>query len=136
VLLVELVALAYAVRVAQLATAERAIEESRPYLQDLEKLEDEVSVLEYESRRHRSMLDAVLPIAEALPPAIKVESLKIDAKGKVTIAGKTKSVEEASQKATSAMRASRALANPQFLGATKGKDDYTFQITCDLRAGG
>jgi hypothetical protein len=61
--------------------------------------------------------------------------LKIDAKGTVTIAGKTKSVEEASDKAISAMRTSRLLANPSFLGATQGEDGFTFQITCELGGG-
>jgi len=136
VLLVELIVMAFVVQGAQLRAARRAIDESQPLLQDLALLEDEVEILQYESRRQRPILDALLPITEALPRNIKVETLKIDSRGRVTITGKTKSVEEASGKAISAMRASGALANPRFLGATqgaKGEEEFSFTITCELR---
>ena len=134
-LLVELIAAAFGVRAAQMSAAKRTIEDSRPLLQDLTSVEDEVDILQYESRRQRSILDALIPITEALPGGIKVEILKITAKGEVTIAGKTKSVEEASDKAISAMRASKLLANPSFRGATRGEKEFNFQITCELRGG-
>jgi len=130
-----LIAALFGVRASQLRAANHVIEESRPLLPDLERLEDEVEILQYESGRQRSILDALVPVAEALPAQVKIETLKIDPKGKITIAGMTKSVEEVSEKAISAMRASTALANPRFLGATKEKDGFAFQITCELRAG-
>jgi hypothetical protein len=135
VLFVALIAALFGVRASQLRAANRIIEESRPLLPDLERLEDEVDILEYESRRQRAILDVLVPIAEALPGQIKVETLKIDGKGKVTITGKSKSAEDVSDKAISAMQTSRMLANPKFLGATKEKDGFAFQITCELRAG-
>jgi hypothetical protein len=136
ILLVELIVMAFVVQGGQLKAARRAIDESRPQLQDLALLEDEVEILQYESSRQRSILDALIPITEALPRNTKVETLKIDARGRVTITGRTKSVEDASGKAISAMHASRALANPRFLGATKGaqgEDEFSFTITCELR---
>lgn len=134
-LFVALIAALFGVRASQLRAATHIIEESQPLLPDLERLEDEVDILQYESRRQRSILDALVLIAEALPGQVKVETLKIDGKGKVTITGKTNSAEDASDKAISAMQASTMLANPKFLGATKEKDSYAFQITCELRAG-
>lgn len=130
-----LIAALFGVGASQLRAANRIIEESRPLLPDLERLEDEVDILEYESRRQRSILDVLVPIAEALPGQVKVETLKIDGKGKVTITGKSKSAEDVSDKAISAMQTSRMLANPKFLGATKEKDGFAFQITCELRSG-
>jgi hypothetical protein len=133
VLLVELIVMAFVVQGAQLKAAGRAIDESRPLLQDVSRLEDEVDILQYEGRRQRAVLDALIPITEALPKDIKVETLDINARGEVTIAGKTKSVEAASDKAISAMRASRLLADPRFLGATQGEGGFSFRITCKLR---
>jgi hypothetical protein len=51
VLLVELLAAAFGVRAAQLNAAKRTIDDSQPLLQDLTILEDEVDILQHESRR-------------------------------------------------------------------------------------
>ena len=120
----------------RLRAAERVIEGSRPLLSQLDRLQEEVSLLQYEGKRQRPMLDALLALSEIFPSEIQIETLSIDAKGKVSIAGQTKSVETVSDEAVAAMEASPLFASPQFLGATKKKDTYSFSMTCNLRMGG
>lgn len=73
---------------------------------------------------------------EALPRGIQITVLEITPKGKVTISGKTPSVEAASQKAMVAMEASPRLRNPRFLGSTQEQQGLTFRVSCELRSGG
>ncbi|MCP4644729.1 MAG: hypothetical protein GY851_30085 [bacterium] len=135
VLAVVLVAALFAVRAARLQAVESAIDESRPYLTNLDRLQEEVDVLKYEDRRGRSVLDAFLALSEALPPDVKISSLTIDSKNKVTMSGMTKKAESASQKALQGIAASDRLLNPKFLGANKDKEGFTFSITCEVRLG-
>ena len=136
--LVVLIASSFAVRAVQLRTAERIIEESRPLVRALDRLDEEVSFLQDENRRRRSTLDALLALSEVLPPEVQVEELTIDSKGKATIAGRTSSVRAAWERAIAAMEESKVFAKPKFMGASKEKAGFGFQITCEVRtvAGG
>jgi hypothetical protein len=64
-----------------------------------------------------------------------VDTITLAPDGKMTIKGKTKSMASASEKAVSAMTASGAFSKCVFLGATKEKDDFVFQIACELNRG-
>lgn len=115
---------------------ERLMRESRPLLGGLQGLQEELEILQFEKKGNRSIVDALAALAEALPPEIQVESLSIDAKGKISFFGKADSVEVASEKAIAALKASKAFVNPQFNGATREKEKFAFQITCELANGG
>lgn len=138
VLFALLVASLFGVRIAQTSAATRMVRKGRPLLQDMVRLGSEAKILEYEDRLQRPTLDSLLALAEVLPKGLKVAALTIDVRGKVTISGVSSSVEDASEKAISAMKASKAFVNTRFLGATKEKSGFRFRITCDLRriAGG
>ncbi len=133
--LVLLVAALFGVRTGQLNAAERVIGGSRPLLQKLDHVQSEVDILKYESKRERSMLDLLLVLSEVMPKEVKIEELAIDAKGKVTISGKTTSAAVDSEKAVSALEGTGKFGNAQFLGSTVGKDGFGFRITCELRGG-
>jgi hypothetical protein len=131
--LVILVAISFGVRNAQIRVADRVIAEGNAMLRDIPLLEEEVSILKYESSRQRSILDVLVPLAEILPKGVKVETLGIDPKGVVKISGTTNSVEDVSDKTISAMERSPVFADPKFQGATKDKTGYSFRITVELR---
>ncbi len=126
----------FAIPSVQVSSADRLMQDSRPLLRRLEGLQEEVDILQYESKRQTSQLDVIRALAEALPSDVTVETFTVDSKGKVTIGGKAKSVELASDTVVAALEASNAFANPQFRGATREKEAFGFQITCELRAGG
>lgn len=127
-----LVASLFMVQAVRLNADERLVRESQPLLGGLQGLQEEADILRFEGRQARSIVDTIAALAEVLPAEIKVESVAIDAKGKVTIAGKANSVEVASDTAISALEASSAFVNPQFNGATREKDAFGFHITFDL----
>jgi hypothetical protein len=131
-----LVASFFGVQAVQLRADSRLLESSRPLLRGLEGLQEEVDILRYEERRARSMLDTLQALAEALPAEIQIESLAIDARNRLTFSGKANSVEAASDKAITALEKSPAFTKPRFNGATRDKEAFTFQITCELAAGG
>ncbi|MCC6487649.1 MAG: PilN domain-containing protein [Candidatus Hydrogenedentes bacterium] len=135
-LLVLLGASVFGVRAVQQNADERLMQESRPLLGGLQGLQEELEILQFEKKGNRSVVDAMAALAEALPPEIQVESLSIDTKGKVTFFGKADSVDAASEKVIAALKGSRAFVNPQFNGATREKEKFTFQITCELANGG
>ena len=130
-----LIAGAFAVRAATLRSATRLIDEVQPYLGDLERLEEEVKLLQMESAEKRPMLDVFLALAEVMPKGVAIATLKIDSKGRTTISGKTPTVELVSDNAISAMEASPLFLNPEFLGTTREKEGLTFRMTCQLRKG-
>ena len=134
-LLVVLIAALFGVRAAQLRGAERVRKESLPLLRQLDGLEAEVGVLQDEARRSQSVLDAIQALSEALPETVRLDKLSIDSKGTVLMSGQTKTVEEASEKAVAAMVASPSIFEAKFLGASKEKDGYKFQLSCRLRQG-
>ncbi|MCC6697304.1 MAG: PilN domain-containing protein [Candidatus Hydrogenedentes bacterium] len=135
-LLVALGASVFGVRAVQQHADERLMQESRPLLGGLEGLQEELQILQFEKKGNRSIVDVMAALADALPPEIQVESLSIDPKGKVTFFGKADSVDVASEKVIAALKASKAFVNPQFNGATREKEKFTFQITCELANGG
>ena len=132
-LLAALVVVLFGVRKAQIATARRIVKRGQPLLQDMDRLRSEVDILEYEQRLEQPIVDSLLSLAEVLPKGLKIATLTIDPRGRVTITGTSPSVEEASEKAISAMKDSKMFANPKFLGATKEKDKFKFRMTCELR---
>ncbi len=125
----------FGVQALRLDSADRLMRESQPLLQSLERHREEVDILQYEAGRRRPVLDTMMALSEALPKEIKVETLTIDSRGKISIGGKAKSVEMASDTAIAALRASTFFVNPQFNGATREKEEFSFQITCELRGG-
>jgi Tfp pilus assembly protein PilN len=131
---VALVAGLFGVRKAQMAAAGRIVEQGRPLLQDMDRLKSEVDILEYEQRLQQPVLDVLLSLAEVLPKGLKIATLSIDSRNRVTIAGISPSVEEVSQKAISAMNESKMFTEAKLSGPiTKGKDGWNFRITCELR---
>lgn len=135
VLLAILVALSFAVRTAQINASQRIIDEGKSMLRDIEVLEEEVGILKFESARHRSLLDVIVPLTKVLPKGVKIESCGFDSKGTVNISGTAKSVEDISDNTISAMEDSSVFLRPKFHGATKEKTGYSFRLTCELRKG-
>ena len=133
VLLLTFIASLFGVQSLRLNSADRLMRESQPLLQSLERNKEEVDILLFEDRRRRSVLDTMMALSEALPAEIKVETLSIDSKGKISISGKAKTVEMASDTAIAALRASPLFTNPRFNGATLEKKEFSFQLTCEIR---
>ena len=133
-LLVALVAVLFGVRKAQMAAAARIVKGGRPLLQDMDRLRSEVDILEYEQRLRQPTLDSLLSLAEVLPKGLKIATLSIDSRGRVTITGLSPSIEEASEKAISAMNESKIFTKAKIPDAIiKEKDGWRFRITCELR---
>ncbi|MDX9974801.1 MAG: PilN domain-containing protein, partial [FCB group bacterium] len=134
-LLALVLVLGLAVQSVRMSNAEKLIAGSEPIRTGLERLQEQVEILRFEEKRPRYLLDVLQGMAEALPPDIKVESLAIDSKGKVSLSAQAGSVEVASDAAMTALRESKMFMNPTFHGATKEKDGFGFRITCELRGG-
>jgi hypothetical protein len=123
----------FAVRQAQIETATRVQRQSQPLLKEVERLRQEVAILEHEAPLERSVLDVLLALVEVMPQGLKIASITIDPAGKIAIAGNCPSVEEASEKAITALKGSVVFTNPKFLSAAKEREDFKFRITCELR---
>ncbi|MBI5093044.1 MAG: hypothetical protein HZB26_11475 [Candidatus Hydrogenedentes bacterium] len=135
ILIVVVAAAMFGVRAYRLHRAEDIISEMKPLVSDLGRLQEEVDILQSQSARQRSISDILLTLSDAFPSDVTVETITVSPEGKIMIKGKTKSVAAASEKAVSAMTASGAFAKCTFLGATKDKDDFVFQISCELSKG-
>ena len=122
----------FGVRYVRQNADERLMEQSRPLLGGLQGLQEEVKILEYEDKQARAIVDVMAALAETLPAELQIESVSIDAKGKITLFGKADSVDLVSDKAIPALEASKTFINPKFNGATREKEKYDFQITCEL----
>ena len=133
-LMVALVAACFGVRNARITEAIRAVRKGQPFLQDMERLQNEVDVLEYEERLQRPMLDTFLALAGTLPKSLKIATLNISPSGKIAVTGTCATVEDASDKAIAALKASKTFANPKFLGASKQEQEFKFRMTCELRS--
>lgn len=133
VLFAAVIATLFIVRTAHISVGRRIGRQGDPSLADMDRLKSEVGVLEYENALQRSILDSLLALSGVMPKGVKAETLTIDHKGKIAISGIAGSVEDASEKAISAMKASKVFMNPKFLGATKVKKGFKFRITCELR---
>lgn len=133
VLLAALVAVSFMVRKARIGEAVRAVRQGQPFLQDIDRLQNEVDALEYEKRLQRPMLDTLLALSETLPKSLKIATLNVSPSGKIAISGTCPSVEEASDKAMDALKGSKVFANPKFLGATKQDQEFRFRLTCELK---
>lgn len=125
----------YAVQRVRLNTTERFIDESKPLVATMDKLEEEVDILKYEEGQRRPVLDVLMALNEILPKELKVESFNIDRKGKLVITGTTKSVEAVSDNVYEAIKDSPLFKNPVFGGATSGKKGFGFTLSCELSAG-
>jgi len=133
-LLCALIALSFFVRHARYEAASRAVRQGLPFLQDMDRLQNEVDVLERERMLSRhSMLDTLLALAETLPKGIQIATLSISASGKIALTGNCATVEEASEKAVAALKASKVFANPKFLGASAQGPAFRFRLTCELQ---
>ncbi len=134
-LVVALLAAGFGARRARLQAAERAVRQAQSLQQDIAVLEEEVGILQLERDRHRSCLDVLLALAEALPKGVMVGDLSIDSKGNVTLTGKMPSPETASQ-AVAALSESDAFAAAQLQRWSTEEGGISFHITCTLRPGG
>jgi hypothetical protein len=132
-LAVALAVASFGVRKARIVEATRAAQRGNSFLQDMEKLQNEVDVLEYEGRRQRPALDTVLALAEALPKNLKIATLSVSPSGKIALTGTCATVEDASDKAIAALKASKRFVNPKFLGASKQEQEFKFRMTFELR---
>jgi Tfp pilus assembly protein PilN len=133
-LLCALIALSFLVRNARYEAASRAVRQGLPFLQDMDRLQNEVDVLEREkSLARHPMLDTLLALAETLPKGIQVATLSVSASGKIALSGNCATVEDASEKAVAALKASKVFANPKFLGASTQGPMFKFRLTCELR---
>jgi len=133
VLVAALVTTSFGVRSATLSAARRTVKEGRTLFESVEKLQEEVKILEAESARRRSMLDVLLALGEALPNGVQVSDLDVDSKGNVTIKGKAPSIEAASR-AESALSASETFAKAKLWQISQEeKGGRAFRITCVLR---
>jgi Tfp pilus assembly PilM family ATPase len=129
-----LVALSFLVRTARYEAASRAVRQGLPFLQDMDRLQNEVDVLEHEKYLARHpMLDTMLALAETLPKGIQIATLSISSTGKIALSGVCNTVEDASEKAVGALKASKVFATPKFLGASKQAQAFTFRMTFELR---
>ena len=134
VLLCALIAVSFLVRHARYEAASRAVRQGLPFLQDMDRLQNEVDVLEHEkSLARHPMLDTMLALAETLPKGIQIATLSVSATGKIALSGTCGTVEDASEKAVAALKASKVFANPKFLGASKQEGAFKFRLTCELQ---
>ncbi len=133
-LLCALIALSFLVRHARYEATSRAVRQGLPFLQDMDRLQNEVDVLEHEkSLARHPMLDTMLALAETLPKGIQISTLSISPTGKIALGGVCSTVEDASEKALGALKASKVFANPKFLGASKQAQAFKFRMTFELR---
>ena len=132
VLLVALIAVGFGVRTRKLRAVTQGIMDTQSFLQGAEPLEEEVGILQRESDRHRSALDLLLALSEALPKGVLMGDLNIDSAGNVTIVGRAPSVEVAS-KAASALAGTGKFAEARLWRASKEKEGVIFRITCVVR---
>ena len=94
-LLCALIALSFLVRHARYEAASRAVRQGLPFLQDMDRLQNEVDVLEHEkSLARHPMLDTLLALAETLPKGIQIATLSISPSGKIALSGNCATVEE------------------------------------------
>jgi hypothetical protein len=133
-LLCALIALSFLVRHARYDAASRAVRQGLPFLQDMDRLQNEVDVLEHEkSLARHPMLDTMLALTETLPKGIQIATLSVSAAGKIALSGTCGTVEDASEKTVAALRASKMFTNPKFLGASKQDQAFKFHMTFELR---
>jgi hypothetical protein len=133
-LLCGLIAVSFLVRYARYDAASRAVRQGLPFLQDMDRLQNEVDALEHEkSLGRRPMLDTMLALAETLPKGMQIATLSVSAGGKIALGGTCGSAEDASEKAVAALKASKIFANPKFLGVSRQDQAYKFRMTFELR---
>jgi hypothetical protein len=133
-LICAIIAVSFLVRHARYNAASQAVRKGLPFLQDMDRLQNEVDVLEQEKRlARRSMLDTMLALAETLPKGIQIATLTVSTSGKLALTGTCGSVEDVSEKAVAALKASKMFANPKFLGASKQDQAFKFRLTFELR---
>jgi Tfp pilus assembly protein PilN len=84
------------------------------------------------------MLDTMLALSETLPKGLQIATLSVSPAGKIALSGTCNTVEEASEKAVAALKASKMFANPKFLGASKQDQAFKFRLSLEIRnaAGG
>jgi hypothetical protein len=125
----------FMVQKARMGAADRFAEKSKSFVAAMDKVQEEVNILKYEEGQKRPLLEVLMALSEILPSELKVESINIDRKGKLLITGTTKSVEAVSDDVIEAINNSRLMKNPEFKGATKGKKNLTFTLSCELGVG-
>ena len=127
-----LISALFGIRKGLIASGKRIAKDGQSIVMNLDRLQSEVDVLQFERGRQQHFLDALLLLTELIPKGITIETLTIDKKGNLAISGIAPSVESASQETISAMKASTAFANPKFLGATKHDKKFKFRMSCEL----
>lgn len=120
----------------RLAAADRFVRESKGLVHEMEVLKEEVDILRYEEGQRVSILEILMALGDVLPPELKVESLNLDPKGHVTMTGTAKSVESVSDALVQGLKQSPRFKDPQFKGASPGKDGFSFTLTFDLAGAG
>ncbi|MGO8704528.1 MAG: hypothetical protein ACLQVA_11965 [Candidatus Brocadiia bacterium] len=133
-LLCALIALSFFVRRARYDAASRAVRQGLPFLQDMDRLQNEVDALEHEkSLARHPMLDTLLALVETLPKGMQIATLSVSPAGKIALSGVCGTVEDASEKAVTALKASKMFANPKFLGVSKSDQGLKFRMTFEIR---
>jgi len=135
VLLAAVVGSAFYVRSAKVRAATGAVTQAQELLRQEQVLAEEVSILQREHERRRSVLDLLLALTEVLPDGTVIKDLTIGSKNEVTILGKAGSVEAASQAAT-ALDASDRFENAHLSRVAQEKEGLMFRLTCDVRRAG
>ena len=129
---VALLAALFGVRKASITVGDRLGKSGREVIATLDRLSEEVAVLKHENRQAPALLDVLQALTEVLPKGTVIETLTIGSKGKVAIGCTSGKLEQVSEGAVSAMKASPLFSHPKFLGATKEKKLYRFRIVCEL----
>lgn len=133
-LLAALVWTLFHVREARIAAATSVARESRAALEQLDRLQSDVKVLEHEAALQRASLQVIKSLAELLPPGTRILSFTLDARGHIALSGTSASLEAVSDKAVAGLTDSGLFRNVKFLNVTreKDKDGYKFSLTCEL----
>jgi len=134
VLLIGLVAAAFAVRSARLKTVKIQLAKAQAALEDFDVLEEEVQILEAEAEVHRSTLDVLRAVVEALPGGVTITNLEVDPDNRITLQGTTPSVEVLS-KAASDLEATGMFDELALERVSSGQKGMEFKIRCVVLGG-
>jgi len=132
VLVVALIVAAFALRRARLRAVRAEAERARAALQDYDVLAEEVAILQAEGKEHRSTLDIVYAITEALPKAVQLTDVQIAPRGEIAVQGTGPSVEALSE-AAARLEESDRFEEASLERVSSGERGMTFRMNCTLR---
>lgn len=131
VLVVALIAAAFALRRARLQAVRAEAERARAALQDYDVLAEEVAILQAERKEHRSTLDIMYAITEALPEGVQLTDVQIAPRGEVAVQGTGPSVEALSE-AAARLEESDRFEEASLERVSSGDRGMTFRMDCTL----